>query len=225
MKKPPGFLASLIGIIYIFCAPASAIPLQNGAIQFEIDPPTLQISVGDVVVNLPKEKQKVIGLNASDTRASWQWPERGLHVTAQLEGQELRLSFRSERPQILEWFILPSQVGTLLLPIGEGSRIPLDNALWQSYLLKEKTTVDTNFDLKLPLWGQEQEGKFYSWLLLAPFSNQVSFSKNKERLEMRSQHAFNRFNQQQPFEVLLHVGDTLLSGCQSSALWRHPSSA
>ena len=94
------------------------------------------------------------------------------------------------------------------MPIGEGSRIPLDNAVWRHYLTAEMTPLDTNWDLKLPLWSQQYQGKVYSWLMLTPFSNRVTFAAEQEKLEMRAGHQFNRFNQQQAFEVLLHVGDT-----------------
>ncbi|OTA19832.1 hypothetical protein Xbed_01951 [Xenorhabdus beddingii] len=205
-------MASLVSLIFLYCSPASAVRLQQGTVQFDIDPATLQISVDSAVVNLPQIPQKVSELKYSSASANWHWPKRSIQITARLEGNDLRLNFTSKHPQILNWFTLPSQASALLLPLGEGSRIPLDNTVWQSYLVKEQTPLDTNFDLKLPLWSQEQKGKIYSWLLLTPFSNEVSFSKTNTHLQMQSIHKFNRFNQQQPFEVLLHVGNTPLSG-------------
>ncbi|MDQ9557778.1 hypothetical protein RF091_19995, partial [Serratia marcescens] len=50
--------------------------------------------------------------------------------------------------------------------------------------------------------------------MLTPFSNRITFVAAQEKLEMRAEHQFNRFNQQQAFEVLLHVGDTPLSGAR-----------
>jgi len=33
------------------------------------------------------------------------------------------------------------------------------------------TPLDTNWDLKLPMWSLQHQGKAYSWLMLTPFSN------------------------------------------------------
>ncbi|MGO2463091.1 MAG: glycoside hydrolase, partial [Serratia proteamaculans] len=194
--------------------PAQALLLQQGEARFDIDPATLQVTTDNILANQAQSKQAVAGLQSTLTQASWQWPNSDIQITARLEGGDLRLSFSSSRAQTLDWFTLPPQTATLLLPIGEGSRIPLDNTAWQHYLVKEMTPLDTNWDLKLPLWSQQQQGKVYSWLLLTPFSNQVSFASAKDRLTMRSSHQFNRFNQQQAFEVLLHVGRTPLSGAR-----------
>lgn len=194
--------------------PAQALLLQQGEARFDIDPATLQVTTDNILANQAQSKQTVAGLQSTLTQASWQWPNSDIQITARLEGGDLRLSFSSSRAQTLDWFTLPPQTATLLLPIGEGSRIPLDNTAWQHYLVKEMTPLDTNWDLKLPLWSQQQQGKVYSWLLLTPFSNQVSFASAKDRLTMRSSHQFNRFNQQQAFEVLLHVGRTPLSGAR-----------
>ncbi|HED2334634.1 TPA: glycoside hydrolase [Serratia liquefaciens] len=194
--------------------PAQALLLQQGETRFDIDPATLQIVAGKNQVNQALAGQTVAELQSTSTQASWQWPNSAMQVTARLEGADLRLSFSSKRAQTLNWFRLPSQATTLLLPIGEGSRIPLDNPVWRNYLVKEMTPLDTNWDLKLPLWSQQQQGKVYSWLLLTPFSNQVTFASAGKELAMRSSHEFNRFNQQQAFEVLLHVGDSPLSGAR-----------
>ncbi|MGN7972940.1 glycoside hydrolase [Serratia sp. 22264] len=194
--------------------PADALLLQQGAARFDIDPATLQITAGKTIVNQAQAAQAVADLQSTPTQARWQWPDSAMQVSARLEDGDLRLGFNTHRAQTLNWFTLPQQADTLLLPIGEGSRIPLDNAVWQQYLVKEMTPLDTNWDLKLPLWSLEQQGKVYSWLLLTPFSNQVNFANAKSVFSMLSSHQFNRFNQQQTFDVLLHVGETPLSGAR-----------
>lgn len=193
-------------------SPASAILLQQGEVKFNIDPATLQISTGAVVVNNPQRTQKVSELHYTPTQANWQWPERSVRITAKVNGSDFRLTISSDRPQLLSWFSMPAHFSMLQLPIGEGSRIPLDDAQWISYLTSEFSSADTNFDLKLPLWGLEKKGNTYSWLLLSPFSNKISFSKTGKQLMMEGAHEFTRFNQHQPFEVLLYVGTTPLSG-------------
>ena len=194
---------SPLALALLVSFPADALLLQQGDAQFELDPATLRIAAGAVPVNLAQPAQPVADLTASPQRASWRWPQSAVKVSAGLEDGDLRLSFSSDRPQLLNWYSLPPQAETLLLPIGEGSRIPLDNAVWRHYLTAEITPLDTNWDLKLPLWSQQYRGKVYSWLMLTPFSNRVTFAAAQEKLEMRAGHQFNRFNQQQAFEVLL----------------------
>ncbi|MDT3249819.1 glycoside hydrolase [Serratia sp. root2] len=203
-----------ISLALLAALPADALLLQQGATRFDIDPATLQIASGNTIVNQAQARQTVADLQSAPTQARWLWADSAMQVSVKLEDGDLRLSFSSSRAQTLNWFTLPQQASTLLLPIGEGSRIPLDNAVWQRYLVKEMTPLDTNWDLKLPLWSQEQQGKVYSWLLLTPFSNQVSFTGTEGVFGMRSSHQFNRFNQQQAFDVLLHVGETPLSGAR-----------
>ncbi|MCS2156101.1 glycoside hydrolase [Scandinavium sp. H11S7] len=210
MKKRRGSLIFFATLLHL--SPVSAVLLQQGDVKFTIDPATLQISADAVVVNNPQPTQKVSELQASSAQANWRWPDRNIQITAKPDGPDLYLTIRSDRSQAVNWFSLPPHFSTLQLPIGEGSRIPLDNVQWLTYLTTALSTVDTNFDLKLPFWGLEQQGMTYSWLQLTPFSNQISFTMTGNQLAMQSSHAFNRFNQQQSFDVLLHVGTTPLSG-------------
>lgn len=204
------------GLLYLTLllntAPVSAVLLQQGGVTFDIDPSTLKISADDVMVNNPQQAQKVSELHSSPAQANWRWPERNVRIMAQPEGADLRLTISSDRPQNLDWFSMPSHFNTLLLPIGEGSRIPLNNAQWQTYLTTELSSIDTNFDLKLPLWGFEHKEKTYSWLLLSPFKNKISFTQQGKHVVMQSSHEFNSLNQPHAFDVLLHVGTTPLSG-------------
>lgn len=205
-------------LLFIIAFSAAAIRLQQGAESFIIDPATLQIQVGDTQVNAPQSVQTFTALQTTASTASWYWPAQRLHINADVQGADLRLAFRSDQPQILNWFSLPTATRALLLPLGEGSRIPLDNPEWLRYLTHEQRSIDTNYDLKLPLWSQQQD-KIYSWLLLTPFHNRITFQQHTSQLAMYSQHEFNRFNQQQPFEVLLHVGDSPLSGALRYRAW------
>ncbi|PKH26686.1 hypothetical protein CIG19_02510 [Enterobacterales bacterium CwR94] len=212
MKK--NVLSALLFAALCPFSSAQALLLQQAGVPFDIDPATLKVSVSDVVVNAPQAEQITSQLKATPAQASWYWPARNTYVTATAKGNDLQLSFTSDRPQVLSWFTLPPQIGVLQLAIGEGSRIPLDNADWQTYLIREQSTMDTNFDLKLPLWGLEHQGKVYSWIMLTPFSNKVSFAKVDRQLNMQAAHTFNQFNQGQSFDVLLHVGNSALSGAQ-----------
>ena len=43
------------------------------------------------------------------------------------------------------------------MPLGEGRHIPLNNEQWRHYMVTEQDNIDTNQDLQLPLWSQQQD--------------------------------------------------------------------
>ena len=149
-----------------------------------------------------------------------------MNVTAVLNDTELTLTFTTNQPQNFQWFTLPDNtVSALYMPLGEGRHIPLNNEQWRHYMVTEQDNIDTNQDLQLPLWSQQQD-RVYSWVLLSPFHNRLHFEEKQQRLQMSAVHQFNRFNQQQPFTVLLHTGDTLWTAhCATAAGYRIISSS
>lgn len=109
-------LSISLALLVVF--PAQALLLQQGEARFDIDPATLQVTANNILVNQAQHQQAVTGLQSTPTHTSWQWPKSDMQITARLEDGDLRLSFSSRRAQTLDWFTLPSQTATLLLPIG-----------------------------------------------------------------------------------------------------------
>lgn len=199
------------GVFLMMAGSVSAITLKQNGTTYSIDPATLAIRADNIIVNQPQASQRVTHLSHSATRASWRWPQREMDVVLNVANDDLSLEFTTSRPQRFSWFTLPATVKTLLLPLGEGSRVSLEDAHWRQYLLGEMSSLNTNMDLKLPLWSQIQGRRVFSWLLLTPMQNQITFNGEKT-LAMAAAHEFDRFNQQQSFKVLLHAGQSALSG-------------
>ncbi|NDL64589.1 hypothetical protein GRH90_17785 [Enterobacteriales bacterium SAP-6] len=198
--------------LLLIAGSTNAFTLQQDGMLFIVDPATLAISIGNLRVNQPQAAQNVTELSHSATQAKWYWPQRKMNVALRLADKDLYLDFTTTRPQHFTWFTLPEPVKTLLLPLAEGSRVSLDNPHWQRYLLDEIPSLDTNMDLKLPLWGQLQDSRVVSWLLLTPMHNKVKFSGGKSAVRMSAAHEFNRFNQHHPLQIILHMGSSELSG-------------
>lgn len=216
MKKTK--LPLLLSILF-FAPYASATLLSDNKTQVFIDPETLLITVAGTTVNQGTEKQPVDKLTENNSHATWVWPDKQMQVSAEFTNAELTLTFRTDKAQSLQWFSLPdSGVSQLYMPLGEGSRIPLNNTQWRRYLVTEQNSIDTNWDLKLPLWSQQQD-RVFSWILLTPFNNRIRFSEDKNTLKMTGEHQFSSFNQQQPFSVILHTGDTPLDGALRYRRW------
>ncbi|WP_413729244.1 glycoside hydrolase [Sodalis sp. RH22] len=198
--------------LLLLAGSASALTLQRDDMIFTVDPSTLAIRIGNMPVNQPQAPEKVTALSHGPTQASWHWPQRAMNVALRLGENELYLDFTTAKPQRFTWFSLPEPVETLLLPLAEGSRVSLKDPHWQQYLLGEMSSLNTNMDLKLPLWSQLQGGQVVSWLLLTPMHNEVAFSGAETAVKMVAAHEFNRFNQHQPLQILLYAGRSELSG-------------
>lgn len=208
MTKYPCKLA----LALLFFSPFThALTLQHNGSLLDIEPDTLKIIHKNELINSGMPQTAVEKLNASTDTAQWYWPDKQMQVTAHLENQQLRLRFQTSKEQKLDWYQLPKSVSALYLPIGEGSNVPINNPIWQQYLINEQNDIDTNYDLKLPLWSQQQE-QVYSWLLITPFSNNIMFSEQSNQLQMSSSHLFDQFNVNQPFEVILSIGETPIDG-------------
>lgn len=108
MKKRCISLTLLLTLTTLFYSSVNAVCLRQGAIAFDIDPATLELSVDRNTVNLPQKPQIVSELHSSGDKAHWHWPARQMRVSAKLVGNDLQLSFTSERAQTLKWFTLPS---------------------------------------------------------------------------------------------------------------------
>ncbi|MFY3771718.1 hypothetical protein AHYW_002235 [Providencia manganoxydans] len=208
MTKYPYNLALAL---LVFSSSTYALPLQHNGFLLDIEPDTLKITHKNALINGGMPQTTVEKLNTSTDTAQWYWPDKQMQVTAHLENQQLRLHFQTSKQQKLDWYQLPKSVSALYLPIGEGSHVPINNPIWRQYLINEQNEIDTNYDLKLPLWSQQQN-QVYSWLLITPFSNKITFSEQANQLQMSSSHLFDQFNLTQPFEVILSIGESPIDG-------------
>lgn len=190
---------------------AHGITLENTDFSIAIEPETLKMTYQDEIINEGTQYTPVEKLNSGADSAKWYWPDKQMEVTAHLEGKQLHLRFTTTQTQQLFWYQSPITVSALYMPLGEGSHIPTDNPIWQQYLINEQNGIDTNYDLKLPLWGQQQK-HVYSWLMANPFGNQIDFTTQSKQLKMSARHVFDQFNLNRPFDVILSIGDTPLDG-------------
>ncbi|MEX6313982.1 hypothetical protein AB6G19_09795 [Providencia manganoxydans] len=208
MTKYPYYLALAF---FVFSSSTYALTLQHNGFLLDIEPDTLKITHKNALINEGMSPTAVDKLNTKTDTAQWYWSDKQMQVTAHLENQQLRLHFQTSKQQKLDWYQLPKSVSALYLPIGEGSHVPINNPIWRQYLINEQNGIDTNYDLKLPLWSQQQN-QVYSWLLVTPFSNKITFSEQANQLQMSSSHIFDQFNLTQPFEVILSIGESPIDG-------------
>jgi hypothetical protein len=161
----------------------------------------------------------VAELRREGGEVAWVWPAAEVRVRARLDDHDLVLAFSTRREQSLSWFSLPATLSHLSLALGEGSRFATADPYWRRYLAGEVGSADTNWDLKLPFWSADRGGPVFSWILETPFANEVRFTDERGRLQMRARHRFDRFTQEVPFQVRLHVGKGWLSGARRYREW------
>ncbi|MGY3904111.1 glycoside hydrolase [Aeromonas lusitana] len=218
MPPLPYLGAGLVGLL--LAAPLSAAPLllESGSISYRIDPDTLAISVGEVPVSAGQAARQVDQLQQDAQHISWHWPAQETRVEARLDGQDLLLTLSSDGPRQLGWYSLPKNQTHLSMAFGEGSRFSVRDSDWLGYVGDELATLDTHYDLKLPLWSQDAGKLTYSWILQSPYDNQLSFTRKGGRLQLIASHEFNHFNPA-PLVVRLHVGDDWLAGARRYREW------
>lgn len=222
LKQPKQLLITLLVLgctqAFLFCGNAQAALLTGNNYSYDINPATFSIEVVDdgVVwsVNKGRPSLDVTLLKQTKSQLSWYWPSLKTQVNIQLENSDLLIEFTSKQSQTLHWYTQPEQVEELILPLSEGMRVPVGNAQWRNYLSTSFGRVNTTYDFKIPFWSQINKNKTFSWLLLDPFYNQIDFSDTKQKVQLSAFHDFNRSNISQPFTILLHVGDDMLSGAR-----------
>jgi hypothetical protein len=219
----------LVGTLLLSVVPAQglALTLGNPAWRIELDPDNLALSVAAggqqmLPVSRGVQHHTVTGLQVDAQQADWSWPDAHLSVHAQLDGADLLISLRAAQPGRVPILDQPaSALGrALILPRGEGQRIPADHPGWREALVKQGE-LNSSEDLSLPLWTLQHSQFTLSWLLLNPFNNQLRFQADSQAFSLQLSHTFTVQNLSQPMELLLHLqpGSDLLSGAKHYRHW------
>ncbi|MBU2712982.1 glycoside hydrolase [Zooshikella harenae] len=212
-------LQILFNVIWLSaCSNSYAITLQSQQWQVDIEPSTLAMTStynmkslilsngGTLNDSKTISSQPVAITQQTSNQLEWQWPKQKLTFLAKLNGTNLQFTIHSDQPQSLTWLQQPqTNVNALILPLGEGSYIPLNNTTWQKYLINELQTVNTTQDLKLPLWSQQFNNLQMNWVLNNPFNNQITFSQQSKNLTLTATHKFTALNLHEPVDVTINL--------------------
>jgi hypothetical protein len=191
----------------------------------DVEPATLKIAVtpksqAPVVVSEGLPARQVADFVAAPNGGTWTWladGERGpVRIKCVHEDREVNLTFTVEKPETLELLRQPAAAmgRGLILPLAEGRYAPADNAEWRADLTDAHNDLNTTEDLTLPLWGMDHGAFTLHWLMINPFNNRLNFTEAAGGLDLKLTHEFTRLSPTTPITILLHLGDTLLSGAQ-----------
>ncbi|RDH42576.1 glycoside hydrolase [Zooshikella ganghwensis] len=227
------YLQIVFNVIWVSaCSNTYAITLQNPQWKIDIEPSTFAITStynlkpvvlshgGTLNDNKTVSPQRVSIKHHTTNQLEWQWPKHKLTFKAKLNGTDLHLTIQSAHPQSFTWLQQPqTKVNSLILPIGEGSFIPLNNKIWQKYLTEELHTINTTQDLKLPLWSQQYNQFQLNWVLNNPFNNKLAFIPSEKSLTLKATHKFSALSLHEPVNVTVNL-DTQKNIISGAKLYR-----
>ncbi|TJZ56127.1 hypothetical protein FCH28_10360 [Streptomyces piniterrae] len=147
----------------------------------------------------------------------WNYPAKGLSVTARSDDGRLRITLRSDRDGSLAWPVTGTDpaASAVQLPRGEGLDIPVRDAFWNS----EKgglagSKVDVGAELSLPLWGYSLggggatgRGHGVSYLTPTDLGTSLRFASAGGRLRATAAHAFDAGEGTRTYSVSFSLTD------------------
>lgn len=198
----------------VFASQATEVFFANKTWKIDINVETLQVRGGvsggprDLILSGPQPKSlRISDLKVSEREAHWYLPENKLSVSMRLDPEALLVEFHSQEPGEFTWPILPPQrsLRAYILPIGQGSYVPVDDKQWGTYLLN-LGSLSTTEGLSLPLWGVQDSKHTYTYLLTTPFNNELSFNVAHGVLASALTHHFTRINKAKTFGCRISLG-------------------
>ncbi|MCX4671878.1 glycoside hydrolase [Streptomyces sp. NBC_01381] len=152
--------------------------------------------------------------------ARWTYPDKKLTVTAESDHGRLRMTVRSGADQNLSWpSTAPGAHGALQIPRGEGLRVPVNDAFWNSGEAGLKDTeAELSGGLTLPAWGYTQGKHGVSYIVPEEVGTSLGFASKGGRLGSTAQHEFSRREQTRDYTV--HFSLTGSSPASSATNYR-----
>ncbi|MGD6755961.1 glycoside hydrolase [Streptomyces sp. BH105] len=141
--------------------------------------------------------------------ARWSYPDRKLAVTAKSEHGRLRMTVHSEVDQNLSWpGTVPGSRGALQIPRGEGLRIPVKDAFWNSGRAGLKDTeAELSGGLTLPAWGYTQGTHGVSYIVPEEVGTSLGFTSQNGRIRATAKHEFSQREQTRDYTVHFSLTD------------------
>lgn len=178
--------------------------LRDGSVEFTIDPTTLAITSGGVVLSRPLPATETTVTSVSSDRVGFRSPERAVAVEARID--EARLVFRitSTRPQTIAWPRASSRdVRALALPIAEGLSIVPEDPFWQRRISGECRTAYGG--LSMPFFGLDRGSGSFAVILASELGTHVCGETVDGLLELGVRHEFSPALE--PYEVVFAPAD------------------
>ncbi|WP_246010989.1 glycoside hydrolase [Nocardia mexicana] len=135
----------------------------------------------------------VSAIHVQDGAATWNYPDRGLTVSAAADRGRLRVDVRSDRDGSLVWPVTGGDPAarTLQLPRGEGLSLPMRDPFWNSAeAALINTALPLTSGLTMPLWSYTLGDRGVSYLVPTDIGSELEVTSEDGRLHARARHDF-----------------------------------
>lgn len=203
----------------------STVPPQvhGGAVEFTVRGGTARVDTGSLRVTgrtgdgaaLPvsgaagQSLGKPGKVTVDGDRARWSYPDKKLTVTAESDHGRLRMTVRSATDQSLSWpRTTPGAGAALQIPRGEGLRVPVSDAFWNSGEAGLKgSQAELSGGLTLPAWGYTDGGHGVGYIVPEEVGTSLGFASESGRIGATARHEFSRREQTRDYTVHFSLTD------------------
>ena len=198
--------------------------------EFIVDPATLAVSMRPAgAASVPLAAAAFPAAKVSDQSGHhWRIDTGSYHfsVIADMDGDALRLSIRSDRPATLAWprTADPAAIEAYAMPFGEGSYVPADDPAWLGWLLRRYEPAPIHESLSMSFWTELRADRSVTWIVETPFNTQFSVTQVGGRPLPALSHEFTTLAQDASYTIRFAVGaKDPLAGARSYRHWLQAS--
>lgn len=145
---------------------------------FEVNAETFelifQVNGEKIPVSGAAQKRAVEGYREEDGKVMWSYPEEQVRVEAASRDNylEVKIVSETEGDNSFVWPCISAD--QYYLPLGEGKRVPADDAGWIEYLDQRQVSVMEEFSM--PFWMAEEGDYCILFIMENPYRMQLDFS-------------------------------------------------
>ncbi|MEW9500315.1 glycoside hydrolase [Jeotgalibacillus marinus] len=186
-------------------------PINNPekAFTVDVDPSTFEITAihdgKEETISKAREAEAVENFEETNKLISWTYPESELEIEIHQEDKFIDVSITSLAGEGIENEVsFPYVAGEqLILPIGEGKRIPKDDQDWKTHLDHE---MDMNDSFTMPLYGSEKDDYSILYLPENTFNNTIAYD-TEDDIEFNITHEYPTINDNKTYNTRIYVAE------------------
>ena len=191
----------------------SAIELRSPLWRIVVEPASLALTAhprrgAPVQVSAPQPGLgPVRDLAHTDTTATWTLDDPPCRVALKLEDDTLHVRLQATEPADIVFPLLGRDAATraYVLPLFEGSYVPVDHPEWLSFL-RDQSPMSTTEGLSMPFLGVDLGQLTLTYILAYPFQNKLTFSALEGRIAADVTHTFGEGPRADDYTVLVRLG-------------------
>lgn len=147
---------------------------------YQVDPErfslTLAVNGNHLSVANAMPAKAVADLNEENGITSWTYPDEQISVAITPTQNHLRVSITADAVQDSTFAWPNISADEYYLPLGEGKRVPANDAVWQEYLHGNSFTILEQFSM--PFWASSMGDFAVIYIMEDPHRSQINFTES-----------------------------------------------